>query len=94
MEKINYPLINNSNTEDFKDQGIRQKLDLVSVNKYNIDNIANNTFLGNSQLFKEIICEAYDCSRKAVTTVVLEAGTKEITIYVCENCKSKFEYYK
>lgn len=38
-----------------------------------------------------IICEAYACLRTATTTIVLKAGTKKIELYICGNCKSKFE---
>jgi hypothetical protein len=93
MIKLIHSAIYKSNTvNEFESQGIRQKLNLVPVTKHNINNIANNTFPDNNQILKEkIICEAYGCSRKAATTIVLEAGTKKVTVYICDKCKSKFE---
>ena len=39
----------------------------------------------------KIICYARNCDRIAVLTLVLTAGSKQITIHICADCKSKFE---
>ena len=44
-----------------------------------------------NSLKDKIICYARNCDRIAVSTLVLTAGSKEIPIYVCSDCKSKFE---
>jgi hypothetical protein len=46
--------------------------------------------ISNSQK-DNIICYARNCNRIAVSTLILTAGTKQIPIHVCAECKSKFE---
>jgi hypothetical protein len=50
----------------------------------------------NSSLFKSNellnqICNAFGCLNKATVKIVLPVGSKSFTIFVCENCKPKFE---
>ena len=37
------------------------------------------------------ICNSLDCFNKAEIRIVLPVGSKSLTIFVCENCKPKFE---
>ena len=37
------------------------------------------------------ICNAFECLNKATIKIVLPLNSKSITIFVCENCKTKFE---
>jgi hypothetical protein len=37
------------------------------------------------------ICNAFECYNTATVRIVLPVGSKSFTIFVCENCKPKFE---
>ena len=50
--------------------------------------LLNNSFTSNTQ---EKICNALGCSQLAKAAISLKIGEKSITIFVCENCKPKFE---
>jgi ribosome-binding protein aMBF1 (putative translation factor) len=44
---------------------------------------------------EEMECEAFNCSSKATTGVVLSVGHKgSISVYVCDECASYFGYKK
>jgi hypothetical protein len=49
--------------------------------------LLNNSFTSNTQN----ICNALGCSQTPNTKISLKIGEKAITIFVCENCKVKFE---
>jgi hypothetical protein len=51
----------------------------------------DKTFAIGNSLQDKIICYARNCNRLAVSTLILTAGAKQISIYVCADCKSKFE---
>ena len=51
----------------------------------------DKTFTIDSPLQDKIICYARNCNRIAVSTLILNAGSKQISIHVCKDCKSKFE---
>ncbi len=51
----------------------------------------DKTFTGDNFLQDKIICYARNCTKIAVSTLVLTAGSKQLTIHVCADCKSKFE---
>ena len=48
----------------------------------------NNSFTANTQ---EKICNCLGCNELAYTEISLKIGEKSITIFVCGNCKPKFE---
>ena len=50
--------------------------------------LLNNSFTSNTQ---EKICNCLGCYELADTEISLKIGEKSITIFVCENCKAKFE---
>ncbi|HSF49747.1 MAG TPA: hypothetical protein VLA74_03225 [Nitrososphaeraceae archaeon] len=50
--------------------------------------LLNNSFTSNTH---EEICNCLGCSQLADTEISLKIGEKSITIFVCENCKPKFE---
>jgi hypothetical protein len=50
--------------------------------------LVNNSFTSN---IKEKICNCLGCNEFADTEISLTVGAKSITIFVCENCKPKFE---
>ena len=50
--------------------------------------LVNNSFTSN---VRENICNCLGCYRFADDKVSLKIGEKSITIFVCENCKPKFE---
>jgi hypothetical protein len=50
--------------------------------------LVNNSFTSN---VRENICNCLGCYRFADNKVFLEIGEKSITIFVCGNCKAKFE---
>ena len=75
---VNYPLIQ-----------IPWRGKFMSMNNNN--NLFHKTFTIDNPLEGEIICYARNCNRIAVSTLILTAGSKQIPIYVCAECKSKFE---
>jgi hypothetical protein len=50
--------------------------------------LVNNSFTSNIQ---ENICNCLGCNEFADDKISLKIGEKSITIFVCENCVSKFE---
>ena len=50
--------------------------------------LLNNSFTSNIQ---DKICNCLGCNEFADTKISLKIGEKSITIFVCENCVSKFE---
>ena len=38
-----------------------------------------------------VICHSFGCLNKATVKIVLPIGSKSLTIFVCENCRLKFE---
>ena len=50
--------------------------------------LLNNPFTSVTQ---EKICNCLGCNEYADTEISLTVGAKSITIFVCENCKPKFE---
>jgi alpha-galactosidase len=50
--------------------------------------LVNNSFTSNIQ---EKICNCLGCHEFAEDKISLKIGEKSITIFVCENCKLKFE---
>ena len=75
---VNYPLIT-----------CRWRRKIMNRNNYNES--LHKTFPISNSLQGKIICYARNCDRIAVSTLVLTAGSKQITIHVCADCKSKFE---
>ena len=57
----------------------------------NNNELLDKTFTIVNSLEGKIICYARNCNRIAVSTLVLTAGSKQIPIHVCADCKSKFE---
>ena len=51
----------------------------------------NKKFTIGNPLEGKIICYARNCNRIAISTLILTAGSKQIPIHVCADCKSKFE---
>ena len=51
----------------------------------------HKTFTIGKPLQDKIICYARNCNKFAVSTLILTAGSKQILIHVCADCKSKFE---
>ena len=51
----------------------------------------HKTFTIENALQGKIICYARNCKRIAISTLILTAGSKQIPIHVCADCKSKFE---
>jgi hypothetical protein len=37
------------------------------------------------------ICEAVNCSAKAITTILVKAGNRSVALNLCNSCISKFE---
>lgn len=37
------------------------------------------------------ICNSLGCFNKAAIRIVIPVGSQSLTIFVCENCKPKFE---
>ena len=61
----------------------------MSMKNYN--DSQNKNFPLDNSLEGKIICYARNCNKIAVSTLVLTAGSKQIPIHVCMDCKSKFE---
>ena len=65
------------------------------VTRRNLMNIANSksALLNNSftSVTQEKICNCLGCYEYADDKISLTVGAKSITIFVCENCKPKFE---
>ena len=57
----------------------------------NNNELLDKTFTIGNFLESKIICYARNCNRIAVSTLILTAGSKQIPIHVCADCKSKFE---
>ena len=57
----------------------------------NNNELLDKTFTIVNSLEGKIICYARNCNRIAVSTLILTAGSKQIPIHVCADCKSKFE---
>ena len=57
----------------------------------NNNELLDKTFTIGNSLEGKIICYARNCNRIAVSTLILTAGSKQIPIHVCADCKSKFE---
>ena|GEM_PF-2105404 len=57
----------------------------------NNNELLDKTFTIDNSLQGKIICYARNCNRIAVSTLILTAGSKQIPIHVCADCKSKFE---
>ena len=57
----------------------------------NNNELLDKTFTIGNSIQDKIICYARNCNRIAVSTLILTAGSKEIPIHVCADCKSKFE---
>jgi hypothetical protein len=51
----------------------------------------HKTFPIGNPLEGKIICYARNCNKLAISTLILTAGSKQIPIHVCAECKSKFE---
>lgn len=51
----------------------------------------NKTFPIGNPLQGKIICYTRNCNKLAILTLILIAGSKQIPIHVCAECKSKFE---
>lgn len=49
----------------------------------------NNSFTSNTQ--NDETCNCLGCYQFATNKISLKIGKKSITIFVCENCKPKFE---
>jgi hypothetical protein len=56
----------------------------------NISESLNNSFTAETQDIKEI-CNSFGCLNKATAKIVLPISSKSVTIFICENCVSKFE---
>lgn len=50
----------------------------------------NDIFFKANEISTEI-CNAFGCFNTAIVRIVLPVGSKSLTIFVCENCKPKFE---
>lgn len=50
-----------------------------------------NSIIFKSNEISTQVCNAFGCFNTATVKVVLPVGSKSITIFVCENCKPKFE---
>jgi hypothetical protein len=50
----------------------------------------NNIFLKYKEDSTQI-CNAFGCDNTATAKIVLPISSKSVTIFVCENCVSKFE---
>ncbi len=50
----------------------------------------NDIFFKANEISTEI-CNAFRCYNTATVRIVLPVGSKSLTIFVCERCKSKFE---
>ena len=57
----------------------------------NNNELLDKTFAIGNSLQDKIICFGRNCNRIAVSTLILTAGSKQIPIHVCADCKSKFE---
>ena len=53
--------------------------------------LLNNSFSSKTQANENKICNALGCYELAFTKISLKIGEKSITIFVCGNCKPKFE---
>lgn len=50
-----------------------------------------NDIFFNSKEISAQICNAFGCDNTATVRIVLPVGAKSLTIFVCDNCKPKFE---
>jgi hypothetical protein len=57
----------------------------------NNNELLDKSFTISNSIQGKIICYARNCNRIAVSTLILTAGSKQIPIHVCADCKSKFE---
>ena len=53
--------------------------------------LLNNSFSAKTQANEKKICNALECYELAFTKISLKIDKKSITIFVCKNCKPKFE---
>ena len=53
--------------------------------------LLNNSFSSKTQANENKICNALGCYELAFTKISLKIGEKSIKIFVCKNCKPKFE---
>ena len=53
--------------------------------------LLNNSFSSKTQANENKICNALGCYELAFTKISLKIDKKSLTIFVCKNCKTKFE---
>ena len=50
-----------------------------------------NNIFSKTKNYDTEICNSLGCHNKATVRIVLPVGSKSLTIFVCENCRLKFE---
>ena len=63
----------------------------TAISEKNNNKLLDKTFTIDNCVQGKIICYARNCTRIAVSTLILTAGSKQIPIHVCLDYKSKFE---
>ncbi|HZL21896.1 MAG TPA: hypothetical protein VFC05_01125 [Nitrososphaeraceae archaeon] len=52
--------------------------------------IINENIIQSKEISTQV-CNAFGCDNTATDRIVVPVSTKSVTIFVCENCISKFE---